>query len=145
MTFTWKVERAREPELRCLGELLALVLQPGDCVALHGDLGTGKTTLARALVCALLNDADAEVPSPTFSLVQTYDTARIPVAHFDFYRLTSTEEARELAFEEAAANGVVVVEWPERAEELLPSDRLGIRLTETSDASARGIALEGHG
>jgi tRNA threonylcarbamoyl adenosine modification protein YjeE len=145
MTFTWKVEHARKSDLRCLAELLALALQRGDCVALHGDLGTGKTTLARALVCALLNKADAEVPSPTFSLVQTYETARFPVAHFDFYRLTGADEARELAFEEAVANGVVVVEWPERAEELLLADRLDVRLSETSDPAARGVALEGHG
>lgn len=146
MTFTWRIEQAGEIELQHVADLLALVLRPGDFIALRGDLGTGKTTLARALVCALLDDLDAEVPSPTFTLVQTYETARLAVAHFDFYRLTCADQARELDLEEAAANGVVIVEWPERAEELLPSDRLDIRLTETTtDPSARRVALEGYG
>src|SRR5919204_4851829 len=145
MSFTWQIDHAHETELRRLAELLALALRPGDCVALHGDLGAGKTMLARALISALLNDPEAEVPSPTFGLVQTYETARFPVAHFDFYRLAGAEEARELGFEEAAGNGVAVVEWPERAAELLPADRLDVRLTEGPDPSARGVVIEGHG
>jgi tRNA threonylcarbamoyl adenosine modification protein YjeE len=145
MSFSWQIDHAYEPELRRLAELLALELRPGDCITLHGDLGAGKTTLARALISALLNDPEVEVPSPTFGLVQSYETVRFPVAHFDFYRLAVAEEARELGFEEAAGNGVVVVEWPERAAELLPAARLDVRLTERSDPSARGIVLEGHG
>src|ERR671924_1337257 len=145
MSFSWQIDHAYEPELRRLAELLALELRPGDCITLHGDLGAGKTTLVRALISALLNDPEVEVPSPTFGLVQSYETVRFPVAHFDFYRLAVAEEARELGFEEAAGNGVVVVEWPERAAELLPADRLDVRLTERSDPSARGIVLEGHG
>jgi tRNA threonylcarbamoyl adenosine modification protein YjeE len=145
MTFTWQVGDFREPEVRRLAELLAVVLQRGDCVALYGDLGAGKTTLARALISALLNVTNAEVPSPTFGLVQTYDTARFPVAHFDFYRLTSADQACELGFDEAVGDGVVVVEWPERAKELLPVDRLDVRLTEAPDPSVRGITVEGHG
>jgi tRNA threonylcarbamoyl adenosine modification protein YjeE len=72
---------------RRLAELLALKIGPGDAVALSGDLGAGKTTLARALIGALLGGSEAEVPSPTFSLHQTYATPRLTVSHFDFYRL----------------------------------------------------------
>jgi N-acetylmuramate 1-kinase len=145
MTFAWQLAHACKNELRHVAERLALFVRPGDVLALHGEVGAGKTTLVRALVSALLDDEGVEVPSPTFSLAQTYETPRLLVTHFDFFRLTCVDEARELGFEEACSNGAVVVEWPERAEELLPAHRLDIRLTETSDPSTRGIALEGHG
>ncbi|HLT19394.1 MAG TPA: tRNA (adenosine(37)-N6)-threonylcarbamoyltransferase complex ATPase subunit type 1 TsaE, partial [Thermomicrobiales bacterium] len=73
----------RETDIAPLAELLAYALRPGDVVALRGDLGAGKSTLARAIIRVLLQDEAAEVPSPTFSLVQTYTTPRFPVSHFD--------------------------------------------------------------
>ncbi|TIS69796.1 MAG: tRNA (adenosine(37)-N6)-threonylcarbamoyltransferase complex ATPase subunit type 1 TsaE, partial [Mesorhizobium sp.] len=78
-----------------LGEDLAMALRPGDAIALKGDLGAGKSTLARALIRALADDAGLEVPSPTFTLVQSYET-RVPVHHFDLYRLSSPDELDEL-------------------------------------------------
>ena len=99
-----------------LAELLALKVRIGDVIALRGELGAGKTTLARALIGALLGEVGAEVPSPTFSLQQAYKTPRLTVTHYDFYRLASAEEAHELGVEEAAENGAVIVEWPERIE-----------------------------
>ena len=95
-------------------------------IALSGDLGAGKTTLARALISALLDDASAEVPSPTFSLRQEYATRRLTVAHFDFYRLGSADEAVELGLDEVLETGAVIVEWPERAPGLLPDNRFEI-------------------
>ena len=130
-----------------LAELLVFALKPGDVVALWGDLGAGKSTLARAIVRLLLGDETAEVPSPTFSLVQTYVTARFPVSHLDLYRLSTAEEADELGLDELAAAGVALIEWPERAEQLLPPDRIEVRLEENPSAppSERRIVIEGIG
>jgi N-acetylmuramate 1-kinase len=126
-----------------LAELLALKIAPGDVVALSGDLGAGKTTFARALIGALLREAAVEVPSPTFSLAQSYATRRLTITHFDFYRLNAPEEARELGFEEAMDTGAVVVEWPERAPALLPAARYEIGLAETDDPSKRRVTMRG--
>jgi tRNA threonylcarbamoyl adenosine modification protein YjeE len=108
-----------------LGKAIAGALKPGDAVALWGELGAGKTTLARAILQAL--GVTEEVPSPTFTLVQSYDTLP-PVAHFDLYRLKSAREMEELGFEDALADGAVLVEWPERAPEALPPEALHVRL-----------------
>jgi tRNA threonylcarbamoyl adenosine modification protein YjeE len=128
-----------------LAELPALKIRAGDAIALYGDLGAGKTTLSRALIGALLRDADPDVPSPTFALQQTYATPRLIVAHFDFYRLGSAEDARELGFEEAMDAGAVIVEWPERALSLLPADRIEIVLAETADPDRRLVTVRGLG
>jgi len=108
-----------------LGGRIAGGLHTGDAVALWGDLGAGKTTLARAILQAL--GVREEVPSPTFTLVQSYDTLP-PVAHFDLYRLKQAREIQELGFEDALDNGAVLVEWPERAPEALPPEALHVRL-----------------
>lgn len=100
------------------GEDIAVALRPGDVLALKGDLGAGKTTLARAIIRALAGDPALDVPSPTFTLMQSYD-ARIPVHHFDLYRLAAADELEELGLAEAAQDGVVLVEWPERAGDAL--------------------------
>ncbi|MFN7102307.1 MAG: tRNA (adenosine(37)-N6)-threonylcarbamoyltransferase complex ATPase subunit type 1 TsaE [Pseudorhizobium sp.] len=110
-----------------LGEDLALALRPGDCLALSGDLGAGKSTLARALLRAIADDETLEVPSPTFTLVQSYEL-RISVSHFDLYRLGDASELDELGLDEALASGICLVEWPEMAEALLRRDRLTLRL-----------------
>ncbi len=109
-----------------LGAGIAGGLQPGDAVALWGDLGAGKTTLARAILRAL--GVTEDVPSPTFTLVQSYDTPRLPVSHYDLYRLKTAREMEELGFDQALADGAVLVEWPERAPEALPPEALHVRL-----------------
>ncbi|MDK1376046.1 tRNA (adenosine(37)-N6)-threonylcarbamoyltransferase complex ATPase subunit type 1 TsaE [Sinorhizobium sp. 6-70] len=121
-----------------LGEDLALALKAGDCVALSGDLGAGKSTFARALLRAIADDETLEVPSPTFTLVQNYDL-RIPVAHFDLYRLADASELEELGFDEALSEGICLVEWPEKGDEALPSDR--ITLAFTHDGDGRQLAI----
>ena len=110
-----------------LGEDLALALKAGDCVALSGDLGAGKSSLARALLRAMADDSELDVPSPTFTLVQSYEL-RIPVSHFDLYRLGDAAELAELGFDEALQTGICLVEWPEMAESELPKERVVLRL-----------------
>ncbi len=110
-----------------LGAAIAAGLTTGDAVALWGDLGAGKTTLARAVLRGL--GVEEDVPSPTFTLVQTYDTPRLTVSHFDLYRLRNARELDEIGFEAALEDGAVLVEWPERAPEALPADALHVRLT----------------
>ena len=110
-----------------LGEDLALALKAGDCLALSGDLGAGKSSLARAILRAMADDEALEVPSPTFTLVQSYDL-RIPVSHFDLYRLADGSELDELGFDEALQNGICLVEWPEMALDEMPADRVVLRL-----------------
>ncbi|MFD1747240.1 tRNA (adenosine(37)-N6)-threonylcarbamoyltransferase complex ATPase subunit type 1 TsaE [Rhizobium helianthi] len=119
---------ADEAETIRLGEDLALALHVGDCLALSGDLGAGKSTLARAFLRAMADDEALEVPSPTFTLVQTYDL-RIPVAHFDLYRIADGSELDELGLDESLNDGICLVEWPEMAEAELPADRITLRLT----------------
>jgi hypothetical protein len=131
-----------EASTRQFGEDLALALRTGDCLALSGDLGAGKSTLARALLRAVADDDDLEVPSPTFTLVQSYDL-RVPVSHFDLYRLGDPSEIDELGLDEAVASGICLLEWPEMAEELLPADRLTLRLEHQQDGRRARITGPG--
>ena len=144
MTTEWTRDLDETGVVR-LAELLALKIRSGDVIALSGDLGAGKTTLARALIGAVLRDGNAEVPSPTFSLHQSYASQRLMIAHFDFYRLSGGHEASELGFDDAAQDGAVIVEWPERAAALLPETRIEIALAETSDPEVRRVTLRWHG
>lgn len=109
-------ERATEQ----LGAMLAARLRIGDVVGLKGELGTGKTTLARAILRAAAEDARLIVPSPTFTLVEVYETPRGSFWHFDLYRLETPEQVFELGWEEALAEGISLIEWPERLGSLLP-------------------------
>jgi tRNA threonylcarbamoyl adenosine modification protein YjeE len=122
-----RFELADEAATIRFAEDLAVKLRVGDVIALKGDLGAGKTTLARALIRAMANDPELEVPSPTFTIVQTY-AARLPIAHFDLYRLGSMDELEEIGFDEAIGESVVLVEWPERAGGNLPPETLEIAL-----------------
>lgn len=123
---------------------LAAVLRPGDVVCLGGDLGAGKTTLARALIRALAGKV-VEVPSPTFTLVQMYDLPDFTLWHFDLYRLSGPDEVVELGWDEARAEGVAIVEWPERLGRLLPADRLDIVLAYGKAPGTRVAGIAGTG
>lgn len=116
-----------EAATAALGARLAGIARPGDVIALHGDLGAGKTTLARALIRQLAG-AETEAPSPTFTLAQTYETPGLAIWHFDLYRLENPGEARELGLEEAV-DGLTLIEWPERLGHDLPGTRLEVRLS----------------
>jgi len=129
-----------------LARALAAHARAGDTIALFGELGTGKTTFARAFIGALPGaDEEEEVPSPTFTLVQIYEREPAPVWHFDLYRIESPEEVFELGFEEALAEGIVLIEWPERLGPLLPRERLELRLGFAADPEARRSELSAHG
>lgn len=127
-----------------LGEDLAMALRPGDVLALHGDLGAGKSTLARALIRALADDGGLEVPSPTFTLVQSYDT-RVPVHHFDLYRLSSADELEELGFPDVLKDGAALIEWPERADDRLPETTITIELVHQDEGRLARLLGDGHG
>jgi tRNA threonylcarbamoyl adenosine modification protein YjeE len=118
-----------EQALRPLVIDLAVALEPGDVVTLSGDLGSGKTTFARTLIRYLAGDAELEVPSPTFTLMQAYDLPRFPLVHVDLYRVAEASEFPELGFEELPEGAVVLVEWPERAHGMLPENRFDIDFT----------------
>src|SRR3984957_12591789 len=108
---------------------IAAALEPGDLVTLSGDLGAGKTTFARALIRYLAGDETIEVPSPTFTLIQTYDLPRFTLVHADLYRLAGAAELAELGFDDLPEGAVVLMEWPDRAAGFLPADRLDITFT----------------
>lgn len=112
-----------------LGARIASLLQPGDCIGLYGDLGAGKTTLARGILQAL--GLEEEAPSPTFAIVQPYEPpeTRIPVWHIDLYRLEDPGEAVELGLDEARRDVAMLIEWPERLGGRLWDDALKLYLT----------------
>jgi tRNA threonylcarbamoyladenosine biosynthesis protein TsaE len=137
------------PDLAATGRLaaaLAASARRGDIVTLSGGLGLGKTTFARAFIRARPGGADfAEVPSPTFTLVQVYDLPDCAVWHFDLYRLARAADAWELGIEEAFAEGISLIEWPERLGNLLPAAHLGVAFRSGATPTARQIYLTMHG
>lgn len=143
MTDPWTIPLADEAATIRLGADLAPSLHAGDAIALYGGLGAGKTTLARAIVRAVAGQPALEVPSPTFTLVQSYGLARVDVAHFDLYRVETGGEIDELGLDDALDTGVVLIEWPERMD-ALPADRLDITLDE-DEPDRRLARLVGHG
>ena len=118
-------------ETRDFGAKLARILRAGDVVCLRGELGAGKTSMARGTIESLC-EVD-EVPSPTFTLVQTYSAPKFDIWHFDLYRLEEPGDVWELGIEEALDDGVCLIEWPERIEGLLSGTELNIVLTFTDE------------
>ncbi|HEY5337824.1 MAG TPA: tRNA (adenosine(37)-N6)-threonylcarbamoyltransferase complex ATPase subunit type 1 TsaE [Rhizomicrobium sp.] len=133
MGFAGALELDGLADTQALGARIAAGLNTGDTVALEGDLGAGKTTLARAILQAL--GVEEDVPSPTFTLVQHYETPRLAVRHYDFYRIGNARELDELGLDEALDDGAVLIEWPERAPDRIPADALHIYLSIASDRS----------
>ncbi len=116
-----------------LGQLLASVAQKGDIFALFGTLGMGKSVLSRAFVQKFLGDV--EVPSPTFTLLQTYEAPDYDIYHFDLYRLKNPDEIFELGMEEAMYEGVCLIEWPEKMGGYLPKRAVTVKITPYEDGS----------
>jgi N-acetylmuramate 1-kinase len=126
---------------------LAGALEPGDLITLSGDLGAGKTAFARALIRHLAGNETIEVPSPTFTLVQSYELPRFMLIHADLYRVGSAAELAELGFEDVPEGAVVLMEWPDRAAGALPADRLDIAFTLAAGAGpdVRQVRYTGYG
>ena len=123
---------ASAQETEQLGQRLGQGLKPGAVIAYSGDLGAGKTAFTRGLARGL--GIEGYLPSPTFPIMQMYETGRLPLYHFDWYRLESAEELYELSMDEYLyGEGVSVVEWPSQAEEVIPESYLEIALTPTGD------------
>ncbi len=127
--------------LERLARRLIARLRAGDIVALHGDLGTGKTTFVRAALRGL--GWTSEVPSPTFTLAQAYDFEAIRVWHFDLYRLAEPQESIELGIDEAFTDGASFIEWPDRLAELLPTTRLDLELDFADEPDLRRLIMRG--
>lgn len=118
-----------QEETACVAADVARRAKLGDVIALYGDLGMGKTVFSRAFIRTLSDNEALEVPSPTFTLVQTYDCAKGAIYHFDCYRLEDPDEIYELGWEDALSDAIVLIEWPERIAGLLPAIRLDISLS----------------
>lgn len=123
-----------------LGASLAADLRGGDIVVLEGDLGAGKTALARAIIRSLAGDPAMDVPSPTFALVQPYDTPRGPVLHADLYRLGDPREVDELGLLDNDA-AIVLVEWAERSPEILASATMRVSLSIPPGGEGRSVTV----
>jgi len=123
-----------------LARRLAKLLQPGDLVLLDGDLGAGKTALARTIIRTLVGDERLDVPSPSFALVQPYDAGGLPILHADLYRLTDPREIDELGLFDRA-DGIVLVEWPERSDEVRARATVQVMLAVPADGVGRAATV----
>lgn len=140
-TELFSLDLADEAATIRLAEDLAALLSAGDLIALSGNLGAGKSTFARALLRAFAANSALEVPSPTFTLVQTYDLPRLTVSHLDLYRLEDPEELLELGLDELVSTGAALVEWPEKAGHLLPSGALFLTFSAGHDDDGRHVVF----
>src|SRR5476649_2314603 len=144
---TFKVELADEAATARLMADLALLIGPGDVITLSGDLGAGKTAAARAMIRYLADDDATEVPSPTFTLAQTYDLPPFPLLHADLYRVNDASELEEIGLSPLPEATVALIEWPERAAGSLPQDRIDIALSHRPalGSAARAAEITGYG
>ena len=135
---------ADETATQALAAELSLVARAGDVILLEGDLGTGKSTFARSFIRALSGGSEIEVPSPTFTLLQVYDSLRIPVAHADLYRLSTAAETDELGLADLAQIHVLLIEWPDRLEgHGLSAETLTVKLHHEGDARSVSLLPQG--
>ncbi len=127
-------------ETRALGARLARLLKPGDTLTLQGDLGAGKSEMARGVARGL--GVSGPVPSPSFTILNMYDEGRCPLYHFDWYRIREPEEIAEMGFQEQLnGDGVALIEWSEQAPEYVPERRLNVAI-KTLDENTREISFE---
>ena len=122
-----------EDETIAIAQEYAKTIQAGDIIAFYGDLGAGKSLFCRELIRTLCHDPELHVPSPTFTLVQTYDSDIAEIWHFDMYRINDPDEIYELGWEEALAGNITLIEWPERIASLLPKKIKKVEFSAISD------------
>lgn len=120
----------------------ALTLNPHDIVLIYGDLGLGKSVFSRGIIRTLTGNENMDVPSPTFTLVQTYDTPKTVIYHFDLYRLKSPEECYEIGWEDALGFGLLLIEWPEKLGYLKPKEFIQVDLTSGDNPTSRLITIQ---
>ncbi len=146
-TTTFAVALSNETATAHLMAALALLIGPGDVIALSGDLGAGKTPPARPIIRYLAGDDALEVPSPTFTLAQTYDLPSFPLVHADLYRVNDPAELEEIGLSPLPEGTLALIEWPERAPAALPADRIDIALSyrPALGSSARAAEITGYG
>src|ERR1700744_2144073 len=144
---TFSLALANEAATAHLMADLALLIGAGDVITLSGDLGAGKTAAARALIRYLANDPEIEVPSPTFTLAQSYDLLAFPLVHADLYRINDATELDEIGLSPLPDGVVALIEWPERAQTALPPDRIDIALSHRPELgpTARAVEIPGFG
>jgi N-acetylmuramate 1-kinase len=144
---TFSLALANETATAHLMADLALLTGAGDVITLSGDLGAGKTAAARALIRYLAGDEELEVPSPTFTLAQTYDLPLFPLIHADLYRINDASELEEIGLSPLPDATVALIEWPERAPDALPADRIDIALSHRPalGSAARAAEITGYG
>src|SRR5579863_7074458 len=144
---TFSVALANETATENLMADLALLIGAGDLITLSGDLGAGKTAAARALIRYLAGDDSIEVPSPTFTLAQSYDLLAFSLIHADLYRINDATELEEIGLSPLPEGVVALIEWPERAPASLPPDRIDIALSHRSalGSTARAAEITGYG
>jgi tRNA threonylcarbamoyl adenosine modification protein YjeE len=144
---TFSVALANEAATAQLMADLALLTAPGDVITLSGDLGAGKTAAARAMIRYLADDDAIEVPSPTFTLAQSYDLPSLPLLHADLYRISDASELEEIGLSPLPEGRVALIEWPERAGNELPADRIDIAFSHRPalGSTARAAEITGFG
>jgi len=120
----------------------AATLKPRDIILLNGNLGMGKSVFSRAVIRAITHNPELDVPSPTFTLAQTYDTPLGDIWHFDLYRLKDPEELYEIGWEDALSSGIVLVEWPDRLDYLTPKKSITVTLAQGETPTSRVITVE---
>lgn len=143
----WSLSLEDESGTLALAHELVAILRPDDLVTLTGDLGAGKTAFARAAIRALADDPALEIPSPTFTLMQVYQSPLCPIVHADLYRLKDAADLAQLGWDEAAEGALVMVEWADRVGDQLPEDRLDVtfRIALKRGDSARDVVVTGYG
>jgi tRNA threonylcarbamoyladenosine biosynthesis protein TsaE len=142
--FTAKLDLVQEAATPAFARALAPELEAGDVILLSGPIGAGKTALCRAIIQLRLAEIDAleDVPSPTFTLVQSYDLGAVEIWHADLYRLTSPHEAIELGLEDAFESAICLVEWPDRLGDLAPKTALNFELSYGAQDAARTLEIK---
>lgn len=134
-----------EEDLKNFAALVGDHLQPGDILLFEGPLGVGKSTFIRALLRHLCQDPTLEVPSPTFTLIQTYNTPQGDIWHVDLYRLDNASDVEELGLFEMMGEATMLIEWPDRLEGRLPEDYLLLRFAYGETPDERTIAFQPKG